>query len=442
MRFDPDTVARRIPIDWFNRYAQGVRGASGSLDDSSKLVRLGLGIVIGFFVILLGWAALAPLSGAAVANGVVTVAGNRQSLQTLNGGVIDQILVREGQAVRAGQVLVRMNGLAAGGRYRQSQAQRDALAAAEARLVAERDRAAFIAWPADFAARTGDPVVGQAMASQLALFQSRKQVFDAERGIEESQVAQARAQADGPARQLPFVNERTEGIRKLYRRGYAPKGVLYELEASRVALETEAAAGRAALAQAQLTAARAEQARQGQLIEELRTVQTQLAQINPSLQTAQYNANRDVIRAPVDGAAVDVARLAAGSVVSPGQKLLDVLPSGRSLIVEARIRPEDVDDVRVGLPADVRFTSVNPRGQAKIQGRVTTLSADRITDPQTGAAYYLAYVALSAQDVEKSGMRLTPGLPAQVSVRTKNRSMLDYLFAPLADAFSRAGREE
>ena len=442
MKFDPDALGRRIPLDWFDRYSRGVSGPKGGLDDSTKVVRVGLIVLVGFFVLLLGWAALAPLSGAAVANGVVTVAGNRQSLQTLGGGVVEEVLVREGQTVAAGEVLVRMNGLAAGGTYRQSQARRDALAAAEARLIAERDRLAAIAWPADFAARGGEAPVRQAMASQEALFASRQRVFEADRGIEQVQVAQARVQVDGPVRQLAFVNERVAGMRSLYRRGFAPKSVLYELEAAKVQLETEIASARAALEQANLTAARAEDARTGQVVEELRVVQDQLGQVGPALETARFRAERDVVRAPAAGAIVDLARFAPGSVLSPGQKLMDILPSGRGLMVEARIKPEDVDDVRVGSMADVRFTSVNPGGMSKIRGRVTTLSADRLTDATTGVPYYLAYIQLDARDVDKSGMQITAGLPASVNVRTKDRSFLDYLLGPLLNSFSKAGREE
>lgn len=442
MKFDPASSGRRIPIEWFERYRRGVEGPAGELDDSRKLVRTGLFILVGFFVLLLGWAALAPLSGAAVANGVVTVAGDRQAMQTLNGGVVESVLVREGQPVRAGQVLVRVASLGAGSRYQQSQAQRDALAAAEARLTAERDGLEAIVWPADFGPRAAEPSVAQAVAAQNALFATRTATMAADREIERSQVAQARARVEGPRRQLDFVRERVAGMRSLYERGFAPKSVLYELEAARVELETELAANQAALAQAALTARRAEDMRRAEVLEQLRTVQAQLQQVGPALNTARFAAERDVIRAPADGAVVDLAPVAPGAVLSPGQRVLDILPSGRGLIVEARIRPEDVDDVRVGSVADVRFTTVNPRGRSKVEGRVTTLSADRITDGATGAAYYLAYITLDRRDLEAAGIPLTAGLPASVNIRTRSRSLLDYLFSPLADAFSRAGREE
>jgi HlyD family type I secretion membrane fusion protein len=442
MRLDPSTLVTRMPVDLFQRYRRGISAPDGSLDDSSHQIRNGLLVLAGFFIIGLIWAAFAPLSGAAVANGVVTVAGNRQTLQTLNGGVVDQVLVREGQQVRAGQILMRMNPLSTGGGFRRSQSQRDDLAAVEARLIAERDGLQTIVWPADFSARSSEASVAQAMRSQAALFDSRRRAFSGDAAGEAAQVEAARIAVEGPRRQLEFVNERLAGLRSLYSRGFAPKAVVYELEAAKVQLETEIARGGVELQRAELAASRAREGRLNDVLTELRMIQAELQQVGPALDTARFAAERDTVRAPVDGAVVDLAPAAPGSILSPGQKLMDVLPSGRALIVEARIRPEDVDDVRVGSHADVRFTSVNPRGMAKIGGRVTTLSADRLTDPATGVGYYLAYIALDAEQVARADLDLTAGLPASVNVKTRDRSFLNYLFAPLTDSFAKAGREE
>ena len=442
LNIDPERIARRIPLDWLERYHRGVSGPEGGLDDSRRIVRFGLLVVAFFFGALLLWAAFTPLSGAAVASGVVTVAGNRQTLQTGNGGVVEQVLVREGQKVTAGQVLVRMNGLAAGGRYRQSQASKDGLRAAEARLIAERDGAEAVAFPSDLTSRQADPAVQQAMANQVALFESRKRVFDTDRMIQAARIRQAETEASSPRQQLAFIREQLAGIRSLYNRGFAPKSVLYELERTRVQLEGDAAAGEARAAEVKLTAARADEARVGDVVEQLRLVQTQLQQVDPQVAVARYNAERDLVRAPVAGAVVDLGRFAPGSVLSPGAKIMDLLPDGRALIVEARIKPEDIDDVRVGSRADVRFTTVHPRGPSKVHGVVTTLSADRLTDPATGAAYYLARIVLDRADIKDDSLTLTAGLPAAVNVRTSDRSVLSYLFGPLLDAFSTAGRQE
>jgi len=439
---DPQKFARRVPVEWLERYQKGVSGPSGALDNSRNLVRFGLIVLVGFFGVLLVWAALAPLNGAAVASGVVTVAGNRQGLQTLNGGVVEEVLVREGQSVKAGQILIRMNGLAAGGKYQQTQAQQDALRAAEARLIAERDNALEVQVPEALWARQTDPGVSQAIANQRALFESRKKVFDADRGIYDARVRQARSEANSPSEQLRYVREQVAGMRTLYQRGFAPKSTLFELERLRVELEAQAVSGGAKVAEAELLAAKAEQERVGDIVDQLRLVQDQLQQVNPDVAVAKYNAERDVVRAPVAGSVVALARLAPGSIVGSGDKVMDLLPSGRGLVVEARIKPEDIDDVRVGSIADVRFTTVHPRGPSKVTGTVTTLSADRLTDEATGAGYYLAYIALDTNGLRNDDLTLTAGLPATVNVRTAKRSVLSYIFAPLIDAFSSAGRQE
>jgi HlyD family type I secretion membrane fusion protein len=442
LHLDPQKIVRRVPVDWLERYHKGVAGPDGVLDDSRKLVRFGLIVMAGFFGLLLIWAAFAPLNGAAIASGVVTVAGNRQSLQTLNGGVVEQVLVREGQAVTAGQVLIRMNGLSSDGRYRQNQAQQDALLAAEARLIAERDRSPEMGLPESLLTRQAEPSVRQAVANQRTLFDSRRRVFDADRSIHEARVAQARSEASSPSQQLIYVREQVAGMRSLYSRGFAPKSTLFELERLRVELESRAVTGRARLAEAELTAAKAEDARVGEIVDQLRLIQAQLQQVGPDLEVARYNAERNVVRAPVAGSVVDLARLSPGSIVGSGSKVMDLLPTGRALIVEARIRPQDIDDVRVGSVADVRFTTVHPRGPSRVTGTVTTLSADRLTDAATGQPYYLAYIALDMADIRSDGLALTAGLPATVNVRTARRSVLSYLMAPLADAFSGAGRQE
>ncbi|HEX8470004.1 MAG TPA: biotin/lipoyl-binding protein, partial [Brevundimonas sp.] len=337
---NPQKIVRRIPVEWLDKYQKGVSGPSGALDDSRKLVRFGLIVLVGFFGVLIVWAALAPLNGAAVASGIVTVSGNRQSLQTLNGGVVEAVLVREGETVKAGQVLIRMNGIAAGGKYRQTQAQRDALRAAEARLLAERDNASEIQVPQELRTRQFEPAVSQALANQRALFDSRKKVFDADRGIYDARVQQARSEVNSPSEQLRYVREQVAGMRTLYRKGFAPKSTLFELERLRVELEAQAVAGGAKVAEAQLLAARAEQERVGEVVEQLRLVQDQLQQVDPDLAVARYNAERNVVRAPLAGAVVDLARVAPGSIIGSGEKVMDILPSGRGLIVEAKIKPE------------------------------------------------------------------------------------------------------
>lgn len=441
---NPEKIFRRLPPEWVKQYRRymGDEIPKGALDDVRGPVRVGLIGLAVFFGGFLIWAAFMPMSGAAVAPGVVTVAGDRQAVQSLNGGVVEQLMVKEGDSVAAGQVLLRLNGVAAGARVSQAQSQRDFLRAAEARLVAERDNSQLIAFPPNLLQRKADPVVAQALANQQAIFDSRRRVTETERAIAVSKVEQAQAQKSGADRQLALVQEELQGIRALYRKGYAPKSTLVALERTAVDLQTRGVTGGGAVLEAQLSAAQQDEARIGQTVEQLRQVQTQLSQVNPQLTVSHYAAERDLVRAPLAGKVVGVSHLGPGSILSPGAKVTDVLPKGRAFIVQAKVRPQDVDDVKVGGEAHVRFTSVNPRGRSNVKGVITTLSADRLTDPRGGEPYYLAYIALDAEEVRRDGLDLQAGLPATVNIRTANRTFLNYLLAPLGDAMSKAAREE
>lgn len=435
---------RRIPTDMADFYRRTVSagGEKGALDDARGPVRIGLIALVLFFGAFLIWAAVAPLSAAAVAPGVVTVAGDRQTIQPPAGGVITEVLVREGQTVRAGQMLVRLNGIASGARYDQSDARRVGLQAAQARLIAERDDLDQIAFPEALLVRQNERVAAQAIRNQQALFERRKAVFDAERRIASAQLGSGAAQADGARAQLALIQDELADIEGLYRRGYAPLSRVRALQRAAVDLRTEVAATGAVEAEAGLTGLRQEAERAGQTVEQLRVVQDQLAQVDPEIRITGQNAERDLLRAPFAGKVVGLAALGPGSVLSPGQSVMDVLPDGRALLVEARVRPQDVDDVQVGATATVRLPSVNPHGRSSFDGVVTVLSADRLTPAEGGQPYYLALISLDPAALKAAEVELRPGLPATVNITTERRTFFDYLFRPLGDALSGAMREE
>ncbi len=435
---------RRIPTDMADFYRRTVSagGEKGMLDDARGPVRIGLIALVLFFGAFLVWAAVAPLSAAAVAPGVVTVAGDRQNIQPPAGGVVTEVLVREGQTVRPGQMLVRLNGVASGARFDQSDARRLGLLAAQARLIAERDDRDQIAFPNELLVRQGEPVASQAIGNQRALFERRKAVFDAERRIAGARLTSGSAQADGARQQLALIREELADIQGLYERGYAPVSRVRALQRAAVDLQTEVATTDALEAEAELTGLRQEAERAGQTVEQLRTVQDALAQVDPEIRITGQNAERDLLRAPFAGRVVGLAAIGPGSVLSPGQPVMDVLPDGRALLVEARVRPQDVDEVEVGATATVRLPSVNPHGRSSFDGEVTTLSADRLTPPDGGQPYYLAVIALRPDQLAAADIDLRPGLPATVNITTERRTVFDYLFRPFGDALSGAMREE
>lgn len=417
------------------------------LDDARDTVRTGVVAALLFFGLFLAAALFAPMSGAAVAEGQVTVSGDRIVIQPEDSALIAELLVEEGQVVREGQPLVRMNGMRSGARLRQAQARRDALRAVEARLIAERDGLDQVPFPADLAQRASDPAALAAMRAQQAIFARRQVILAADRTVSDAQLSAAAARRVATARQLALIEDELAGLRQLLARGFATRTRVRTLERTEAELQAEMVGGATATTEAEMNRRRT---RDGQIVEvvtQLSQVQDQLAQINPELDVTRYEADRNVLRAPVSGRVAGVAQVGAGSVVSGGQTLMQVLPAGRALIVEARIKPEDIDDVQLGAEAHVRFTSANPRGRSSFTGRVVRLSPIQVT-PEGGAAnggagFFRAQIALDDPALaERNNIPLQPGLPATINITTARRSLWDYLMAPLSDAMNRSMREE
>ena len=439
--FLPFGGGQALPRRWIERRMR--RLEVQPLDDARPAIRTGViaaGIFFGLFVL---FALLAPISGAAIAEGEVTVTGNRLLIQPEGTGIVSEILVREGQLVRPGQPLVRLNGVRSGARLRQAQARRDALRALEARLIAERDGARQLLFPPDLAARSADPIAAGAMRAQLALFERRRPVLDADRTITDARLAAAEARRQATSRQLALIEEELTDIRSLYRRGFARKTTLFALERTAAELRANLAGGSASVTVAEMNRTRTGNGQVVDIVQQLARVQEQLAQADPELDINRYAADRDLLRSPVAGRVSGIAQIGPGTVVGGGRTLMEVVPVGRALIVEARIRPEDVDDVRVGQEASVHFASVNPHGRSAFTGHVVTLSPNRISDGRGGQPYFRAQIALDdTAGAAREGVALQPGLPASVHITTQRRTLFDYLFAPLSDAVSRSFREE
>jgi HlyD family type I secretion membrane fusion protein len=431
---------RAIPRRLIERYMRQ-RLQVRPLDDASRAVRIGLigaGLFFGLFFL---FAMLAPISGAAVAEGEVSVSGDRLVIQPVSTGLVSEVLVREGQAVRAGQPLVRLNGVRSGAQLRQAQAQRDALRAAEARLVAQRDGAEELVFPADLTTRASDPSAAAAMRAQLALFDRYRAMLDADRRIADQQILAAEARRVAAVHQLSLINDELAGLRQLLAKGFARKTTVRALERSAAQLTADSLTGAAAVEEAEINRGKTRDGQVAQIVGELARVQEQLAQVNPQLDVTRYYADRDMLRAPVAGRIAALTPLGPGTVVSGGKTLMEVVPSGRALVVSVRVKPDDIDDVRIGAEATVRFSTVNPRGKSAFVGRVVTLSPARIEDGAGG--HYRAQVALDdPAAAAQAGVTLQPGIPVAVTIETEKRTLWDYLTAPLTDAMSRSFREE
>ncbi len=411
------------------------------LDHAGRAIKVGVIALAAFLALFIAYAAFAPISAAAIADAEVSVSGDKVVIQPVSGGIVTQVLVREGQRVRAGQPLVRLNGVRSGATLAQAQARRDSLRALEARLLAERDGLSALAFPPDLATRASDPVVAKAMATQARIFAQRASVLGADRATTTQDLAAARARAAASAQQLALISDELRDYRSLYARGFARKTTIRSLERTQAQLTADTLAGRAAVAQAEIAEGRVRDSQGLDLSSQLGGVQEQLAQVTPQLDVSRYAADQDVIRAPAAGRVSGVTPMGSGMVVGSGRTLMEIVPDGRALIIEARVKPQDIDDVRIGQPATIRFATVNPHGKTAFDGRVVTLSPARID--QGGQSFYKAQVVLNdPAEARREGLTLQPGIPASVTIKTRSRTLFNYLTAPLTDAISRSFREE
>jgi HlyD family type I secretion membrane fusion protein len=403
------------------------------------------------------WAATAPLSGAVIAPGVVVATGQNRMVQHLEGGIIDEIQVREGDQVAAGDILVRLNRTAAEAAVERLRGQYLALRAAEARFKAEREGATALRFPSDVEAHAGAPKIAEMIASHGAEFDARRAEFDSAVAVIEQRIAALgeeigglEAQRKSALAQLALIEVEIADTQQLFRQGLAQKSRLLSLQRNAAKLDGDQGEFAARIARARQTIAegRSEivlkrKQHFEQAASKLTETQAQIADVEERLKAARDVASRVELRAPVNGIVIRRHHNTPGGVIKPGEPVVDILPADESLMVEARIKPEDADAVRPGRPAQLRLTALRQRVTPSLPGTVDYVSADRLVDPQQPAGYYLARIRIAGDLPAKVGkLRPTPGMPVEVLVGTDARTALDYLLGPLTDSLTRAFTEE
>ncbi|TNC08765.1 HlyD family type I secretion periplasmic adaptor subunit [Methylobacterium terricola] len=430
--------------------------ARAARDTTRGPILAGLAVMLLFFGGFVTFAALAPLSGAVVAGGTIKVEGNRQAVQHPDGGVVRDLRVREGDRVESGQVLIQLDTVAAKARVETLQAERDTLKALEARYLAERGGAAGPSFDASLTQRRAKPSVAEAMTNQTAVFRERRNQFAAETDVRRQKIKQLdeeikghRIEIEGLATQLALIEDELAGVRQIYDKGFAPKTRVVSLARTQAQLISEKGTKLAAIAGAQqqigetnLVIIAAERTRATETAEGLRNTQGKLTELEPKLTTAREVLDRTTIRSPTEGRVVELNAFTVGGVIAAGSRVLDIVPSKKELLIEARIPPENIDEVAAGMRAEVRFTGVAQKRRPIATGRVVTVSADRIDDMGTSGGHYTAQVKLDPNDLAARNVTLQAGMPAQVVVSTYPRTILDYLVAPLSDQVERVFREE
>jgi HlyD family type I secretion membrane fusion protein len=415
---------------------------------------VGAAVIAGFIAVLTLWSATAPVSGAAIASGSLQVEGRRQAVQHPYGGVIKSLNIREGERVEKGQVLMTLFDSEPGAKLEVLQAERDAALAREARLVAERDGHDELSFPVELTGRDDDGA-RQAMANARALLAARKHQFETERDVLYRQIGQfreqiegLRAQVRGAQTQHELLVEEKKGAEQLLASGAGTKIRVLSLQRDLARVDSEHGARQAdiagldqKIAQTELEIAKLSRTRLSEITDELRAVQSTLAELKPKLDAARDVVARTKIRAPATGAVVGLDVFTEGGVIQPGAKLLDVVPTGNPLVVQARLPLSAVDQVAPGQEADVRLTGINYVERPHLSGTLETVSADRVNDDKSGQAFYTVEVALRSDDVKRSNIALQAGMPVEVILPTRPRTLMQYLLGPLRDEIAGAFRE-
>jgi len=432
-------------------------------DSLSKELRIGGMIAAAFFIIFLGWAALAPLDAGAYAQGKIVVSGNRQAVQHRDGGVVSALHVREGQDVRQGTVLVEISAGELRANERGLTGQVLALLAQRSRLIAERDGLPSVPTPPEFQALTGDDIAlaNEAIALQRQQFAARGDSRGNQIGVLTQRVQQLNQQIIGLQRQIEsnreqrrLIGEELAGMQSLADRGFAPVNRVRALERQAAGLDGEEGSLRAQVARAQeaIGETRMQMLGVGSQTEEevadtLRQVQVQLDELNPRLTSAREQLARAQVRAPASGRVVGLSVFTVGGVVQPGQMLMEIVPDEANLIVAAEVSPTDADDLRVGQETEIRFAAFRERDLPILHGTVTDVSADSFTDERTGRSFFRVTVEVPPSEMAKieavrgTDTGLIPGLPVEVVVPLRKRTALQYFLEPLTQSLWRSFRE-
>jgi HlyD family secretion protein len=422
------------------------------------------GIVAGaFFLGFMGWASFIPLDAAATAEGIVAVAGNRQAVQHRDGGIVTELNVQEGQMVMEGDLLLQISASELVAQERGLSGEAISLQAQRARLLAERAGAARLGRPVELMNLSDEDqaLADEAMASQQLLFDTRRSSRINERNVLEQRIRQHNEQISGIAHQQvsnelqkQLMGEELEGLQKLVPSGYvavnrvrAMEREVADLDGRDGSLRSDAARLTEAIGEARLGIISIDRRTQEEIATELRDLQVRLDEVMPRLNATRQQIARATVRAPATGQVVALKVFTEGGVVIAGDTLMEIVPSDRSLVIEAKAAPTDADDLTIGMTTQIRFPALQEKDLPIIEGQISKVSADSFEDQRTGAHYFEIEVMVPPESLDKlkefradGGIRA--GLPAQVVVPLRKRTALGYLLEPLSSTFWKVGREQ
>lgn len=436
----------------------GGPAATGERFQTTPALRVSAAVLLSFLAVFGAWAAFVPLESAVIASGVVAVESKRKKVQHLEGGILEQIAVRDGDQVKAGQVLAVLNQTDSAAALGVLMSEHDATLALESRLLAEIGESDGLTYPSELLARREMPSAKAAMDGQSKLFAQRRQSLDSQiailnnrRGQHLEIVAGLQAQLASVGGQSDLIAQEQTATETLYVQGLSTLPRLLALKRARTSLSGQRGELIASIAENKLKASEIDMQilnlkneRSDKSATELRDVQKRRFELAERIKAAKGLLSRTTITAPADGIVVAATIHSPGQVIRGGDTLMEIVPQNDNLVIEAQLKPDDADNVRPGIPANVRLIAFKTKFQPVVEGKVRAVSADRLVDPHTGAAYYQAEIEVERTLVAAAlgHDTLQPGLPAEVMINLGSHTALEYLVAPLNRRLQHAMREE
>lgn len=443
--------------------SEAASNAPGAKGDAKVTTRIWPWAVAGLLAIgaafggVGGWGATVPLASAIIATGQVTVDTNRKQVQHLEGGIVDDLHIRDGDYVKAGAVLIRLDDTRAKASLSISaSAYREELAK-EARYIAERDEANVISWPELIRDQADDPAIASLIKSQTAIFESRRETLRGEIEILKERIQQLEQEIEGltarksaSRRQINFIKEELTSLFELLEKGQTTRPRILALQREAARLEGEngeftanIAKARKGIGETKLEIIQKRKAFRNEVVATLREVQAKIHDLRERHIAAQDVLQRIDIRAPVSGKIVGLNVHAEDAVIKGGETIMELVPSGDRLLFEVKVQPQDIDNVAIGQEAEVRVLAFRQRTTPTLKGTVSYVSADALTNPQDGTTFYTARIRVPESELQRlEGQELQPGMPAEVLIRTGERTALAYMMQPIIDSMNRAWRED
>jgi HlyD family secretion protein len=414
--------------------------------------------VVAFLAIGLGgWASTAEISGALIASGSLVVDSNVKKVQHPTGGVVGEVRVRDGDHVKAGDILVRLDETVTRANLAIVTKGLTELYARRARLAAERDGADTVAVPKELANKADDPDVVEALGSERKLFDLRRktrlgqkdQLGQRIKQLNE-QITGLSAQQDAKTKEISLIDQELQGVRDLWAKNLVQINRLTSLEREAARLQGErgqlvasAAEAKGKIVETQLQIIQVDHELSSDVAKELRETDSKIGEYVERKVTAEDQLRRTDLRAPQDGVVFQSNVNTVGGVVTAGDPVMLIVPESDSLLVEAKVEPKDIDQVQFGQPVVLRFSAFNMRTTPELNGTVVRIAADINTDQRTGQSYYLVRIAMTADQIGRLGdVKLSPGMPVEAFIQTGQRTMVSYLIKPLRDQLMRSFREK